>query len=690
MASGLTPGNPAKTGIQMSPSLIAISGTLKGTIFALAEDEILIGREASNQVCLNDLSVSRRHCLIKRDTEAVHTNEGEGALQERIAENALEQLEAEASKFTIVDLESFNGTFVNGVPVKEHPLAHGDQIAVGDVVLLFLIHEAAAGGTPVVQSGENNLITRSTIRLRREDALYLRPEKVLAELPDSSGHAKFTEATARVTRNLNALLKISNSIVSTRGLTNLQEELFKSTLDVIPAERAAFLLIDQTQSEPGSTYGWTRIRGRDDSLKVSRTITDQVLSEGVALLSNDLFESDHLGQRPSLAEAHVCSVLCVPLIGSEKPLGVIYLDTSDPAARFDEDHLQLLAAIAGIAAAPFENAIRVAWLENENQRLKKEIDLDHQMIGESDAMGAVYQFIDKVAPTDSTVLIRGESGTGKELAARAIHLNSSRAAHAFLAINGATLSETLLESELFGHEKGAFTGAIAQKRGKLEIADGGTLFLDEVGELTAPIQAKLLRVLEEQQFERVGGTRPIKVDVRIVTATNKNLEAAVADGSFRQDLYYRLNVVSIIMPPLRERGEDIQLLASFFASAYSKKCRRRIIGLSPEARAVLRAYDWPGNVRELENAIERALVLGSTEMIMPEDLPEAIVDTGNAATLTAGGYHEELKKAKQSIVLKALAAARGNYTEAARELGLHATNLHRLIRNLDLKTTIKK
>jgi Nif-specific regulatory protein len=430
--------------------------------------------------------------------------------------------------------------------------------------------------------------------------------------------------------------------------------------------------------------------GPDDSIKVSQTITNQVLREGIALLSNDLFETEGVGGTPSLVEARVCSVLCVPLIFLDKPLGVIYLDTSDPAARFDEGHLQLLTAIAGIAAAPFENARRLEWLEDENQRLQEEIHIEHQMIGESEPMRAVYQFIAKVAPTDATVLIRGESGTGKELAARAIHMSSTRAAKPFIAINGATLSETLLESELFGHEKGAFTGAIAQKRGKLEVADGGTLFLDEIGELTPLIQAKLLRVLQEHEFERVGGMRPIKVDVRIVTATSKDLEEAVSQGSFRQDLYYRLNVVSVTMPPLRDRREDIQLLATYFSSAYSKKCKRRIKGISPEARSVLRAHDWPGNVRELQNALERAVVLGSTEMLVPEDLPEALFETGNISTPAVAGYHDALKKAKRSIVIKAIEEAQGNYTEAAKRLGLHATNLHRLIRNLDLRNILKK
>jgi Nif-specific regulatory protein len=287
------------------------------------------------------------------------------------------------------------------------------------------------------------------------------------------------------------------------------------------------------------------------------------------------------------------------------------------------------------------------------------------------------------------VLIRGESGTGKELAAHAIHLNSARSEKPFITINGATLSESLLESELFGHEKGAFTGAFAQKRGKLELADGGTLFLDEVGELTPLIQAKLLRVLQHRDFERVGGTRPIKVDVRIVTATNKNLEEAVGKGEFRQDLYYRLNVLSVTMPSLRDRRDDIQLLASYFAALYSKKCKRRINGISPEARALLRDYDWPGNVRELENAMERAVVLGSTEMILPDDLPEVLFETGDEGSDQFDDYHHLVKEAKSLIVIKAVEEAGGNYTEAAKRLGLHPTNLHRLIRILNLKPRLK-
>ncbi len=324
-------------------------------------------------------------------------------------------------------------------------------------------------------------------------------------------------------------------------------------------------------------------------------------------------------------------------------------------------------------------------LEHERRRLQAQINLDHDMVGESTAIRAVYQFISKVAPADTTVLIHGESGTGKELVARAIHRNSRRSSRPFVAINSAALIEALLESELFGHEKGSFTGAIAQKRGKLEVADGGTIFLDEVGELAPALQAKLLRVLQEHAFERVGGTRTLEVDIRVITATNQDLTESVRRGLFRQDLYYRLNVVSILMPPLRERRQDIPLLAEHFLEKYVRRSHRRVAGISPKAKSLLFEYDWPGNVRELENAIERAVVLGSASLILPEDLPESVLEAQSNNGIAASGYHEAVNDAKRKIVRNAIEQAGGNFSEAARLLGLHPNNLHRLVRNLGLR-----
>jgi len=376
-----------------------------------------------------------------------------------------------------------------------------------------------------------------------------------------------------------------------------------------------------------------------------------------------------------------------------KALGVLYLGTSNRAAGFDEDHLQLATAAASVAAVAFENARRAERLQNENLLLKDTLQLEQNMVGESARIRSVYQFIARVAPTDSTVLILGENGTGKELAARAIHQGSSRANQALVAINCASLSETLLESELFGHEKGAFTGAVAQKKGKLEIADGGTLFLDEVGELAPQLQAKLLRVLQEREFERVGGTRTIKTNIRLVAATNKNLEEAMRDGSFRQDLYYRLNVVQLTMPALRERLEDVPLLASYFIAKFSRQCKRHVSGVSEDARRRMMDYDWPGNVRELENAIERAVVLGSTDIILAEDLPESLTEnevTDHPKTAEHAKYHEAINELKRRLIIDAVAQAGGNYTDAARALGVHPNYLHRLIRNLNLKSALKK
>jgi Nif-specific regulatory protein len=373
---------------------------------------------------------------------------------------------------------------------------------------------------------------------------------------------------------------------------------------------------------------------------------------------------------------------------SGKVAGAIYLDSSYPRTSFDEDHLRLMTAIACISSLAADNVRHWERLQYENQELHAKLEFDHNMLGVSPRMKEVFEFIRRAAPSDSTVLIQGESGTGKELVANAIHLNSSRSKGPFVAINCAAVAETLLESELFGHEKGAFTGALSQKKGKMESADGGTLFLDEVTELAPALQAKLLRVLQEREFERVGGMRPIKLDIRLIAATNRNLTEAVKSGSFRADLYYRLNVVALSMPPLRDRREDIPLLADHFISKAARKCKVRVKPLSAEARASITSYDWPGNVRELENAMERALVLGSSDSILPEDLPEAVVEAG-ASPAADANYLGNLREHKRELILDALRKANGNYIAAAKTLGVHPNSLLRLIRNLDLKSAMK-
>jgi two-component system response regulator AtoC len=318
--------------------------------------------------------------------------------------------------------------------------------------------------------------------------------------------------------------------------------------------------------------------------------------------------------------------------------------------------------------------------ENLSLRLRLE---DHyrfeNIIAKSSKMQRVIEVIKIVAKSNATVLITGESGTGKELVARAIHSQSHRRGKPFVAVSCAALPESLLESELFGHEKGSFTGAYAQKKGRFEFASGGTLFLDEVGEMSANIQVHLLRVLEEKEFTRVGGNQPIKVDVRVVSATNKDLKKAVASGEFREDLYYRLNVVTIELPPLRERKEDIPLLAQHFLNDFALENQKRITGFSPEATESLLAYDWPGNVRELENAIERAVILAKDSVITVAELPQENMSLGRSDSVG-----KNLKEMEKSHIMDVITGTGGNYSEAARILGITRMTLYNKVKEYGL------
>ncbi len=406
------------------------------------------------------------------------------------------------------------------------------------------------------------------------------------------------------------------------------------------------------------------------------------------MVQRALWERAVILNRPSPESKDTESILCVPLVAVEKTVGVLYL-VAPGSAAFEEDHVNFIGSAAQIAAITLENVLALEALRSENRRLQAELDLNGAIVGESKGMRQVEDFIARVAHSDSTVMIRGESGTGKELVAYAIHRNSPKADRPFVAINCAAIPEALLESELFGHEKGSFTGAIGTKKGKLEVAEDGTVFLDEIGELAPPLQAKLLRVLQQREFERVGGTRVLKFNARVIAATNCNLEEAIKSGQFRQDLYYRLNVVSTVVPPLRERPDDIPLLAMYFAAKYSEKCNRAVKGISSEARSLLMNYNWPGNVRELENAIEHAVVLGLTDEIVVEDLPEALLET-QSTKHDSIKYHDRLNQLKKQMIVDAVNQKKGNYTEAAKMLGLHPNYLHRLIRNLDLKPELKR
>jgi two-component system response regulator PilR (NtrC family) len=337
-------------------------------------------------------------------------------------------------------------------------------------------------------------------------------------------------------------------------------------------------------------------------------------------------------------------------------------------------------------------------LQQENVLLKRTLGSTHQfssIIGSSDAMVAIFQLIERIAPTSSTVLIAGESGTGKELVARAIHFNSTRKDRPFVAVNCGALAETLLDSELFGHVRGAFTGADTNKKGLIEVAEKGTIFLDEIGELSPMVQVKLLRVLQERKFRRLGGTEEVDADIRIIAATNRDLSKLVSEGRFREDLFYRINVIPLRLPSLRERREDIPAIAEHFVTRFAEQMGKGITGISGDALRCLQAYAWPGNVRELENAMERAVALEGTAMILRESLPDAVLANREAAAtvisesplLPDGAFDLEAHVAmmEKEYLTQALKQARGVKTKAAERLGLTFRQFRYLLKKYDVR-----
>jgi transcriptional regulator with GAF, ATPase, and Fis domain len=628
-----------------NPRLAAVAGPREGEVFEIGKDSLGIGRQSSNRIQLFHESVSRRHCTILR------TEEGS----------------------RLRDLDSLCGTFVNGVPVSEKLLEHRDFLKVGDSLFLYLSRQEDTPPTDASPFLDHDREVGSTVEFSVRQGFALDADTLQASLEDRD----------RLARQLSALLRFSTEAHTLETSEALFCRLAEHVQGIVPAQRVAVLT---AEGEDFHLAHSALREGQESAHRLSRTLCRRVLDQRVAVLCNDVAADPELASAESLDGSAVRSVLCLPLVApgpAGAALGVIYADTGEKRARFDKNHLEWLAAAAGVAGPALQHLRRTEALQAENRRFRT-AQLDHDIVGESPALARVLGLVARVAPSDLTVLVLGESGTGKELLAQAIHRNSPRAEQPFVAVNCATLSETLLESELFGHEKGAFTGAVGRKLGHFELAHHGTLFLDEVGEIPVALQARLLRALENREIQRVGGSRPLPVDVRVVAATNRNLEEAIRQGTFREDLYHRLNVFALTLPPLRERREDIPLLARHFLARSAQRLHRPISGLSPQARAALVAYDWPGNVRELRNAMERAVVLATEEWLLPEDLPEAVLETA-ADAAPEGGYHEAVAEAKRRILRAALQTADGSFSAAAEALGLNRTYLHRLVSNLGLR-----
>lgn len=636
---------------------------------------ITIGRALDNDIRLSNTLVSRHHSRI--DTQG-----GEA---------------------WIIDLGSANGTTVNGEKIARRLLSPGDEIQVGGTRLVL---DGADEGTDQ---------TRELPRMEELDSD--------AGLRTLSGEAK------RERENLRVFARITRALVRETDLLPLLRSIIDSAVSLVGGERGFILLEEagrETKGEPDVSAMTVRVaRSFDHSdivvprSRLSMGIAGRVVRESRALLSVDAAQDDRFEGMASVEDLRLRSVMCLPIEVDGRVEGVLYVDNRLQFGAFSEEDLELVELFAGQASLAIRNAHLVGALRERNHRLedsraqivrlneqlgRKVRDRDTELavvraelgrergrydytaiVGASDAMRKIFQQLDRIIESDLPVLIEGESGTGKELIARAIHFNGARKERPFVIENCAALPDALLESELFGHVRGAFTGAYKNKKGLLEQADGGTLFLDEIGDMSPEMQKKLLRVLQEGEFRVLGSDRVVKVDVRVLAASHKNLEGLVREGKFREDLYYRIAVLSVRLPALRQRRDDIPLLAEHLLARAAREAGREAPTLPHEVMAALVSHDWPGNVRELENEIRRLIVLAK-DGIRLEHLSDSVREgrassadegTDSAGSVGAGDIRAAVADLERRSIEAALAQAGGNKSRAASQLGISRFALQR-------------
>ncbi len=483
-------------------------------------------------------------------------------------------------------------------------------------------------------------------------------------------------------KELSLLFEISQALDRSMELRDVVGPVLKALHEHMGMSRGTLTLLNRETGEISTeaAHGLSESQRRRGQYAPGEGLIGKVVQSGrpvvVPRVSEEPMFLDRTRSREHLRKQDI-SFICVPIRLGNEVVGTLSVDQLFSESVSLEEDLRLLSIIASMIAQAV--SLRQSAQQERQLLLRDNLRLQDELrnrfrpaniVGNSRTMQVVYDLIAHVAKSDTTVLTRGESGTGKELVAQAIHYNSLRANKPLVKVSCAALPEAILESELFGHEKGAFTGAIAQRKGRFELASGGTIFLDEVGDFPLATQVKMLRVLQEREFERVGGTKTIKVDVRIIAATNRDLEEAIAKGKFRQDLYYRLNVFPIHIPPLRERRVDILLLADHFVEKYSKANHKNIRRLSTPAIDMLMSYHWPGNVRELENCIERAVLLSNEDVIHSYHLPPTLQTAEATRTQHAGTLPATLESVERELILDALKSSRGNRAKAARALGI--------------------
>ncbi len=627
--------------------------------------EAVIGRASSNQIVIRSHQASRQHARIWWDSGA----------------------------WRIEDLGSRNGTFLNAQRVESAPaLDDGDVIEVGGFAITFTRRiEGGVADTSTTQSSSGQAsddqitmeVDAGSITDRRRYSSYLH----------GRAQKQVEEATARPAIASHQLLQLAFTLARCEETSRSIDAVLDSLSHNVSFDTAGVYLSQASKTASSTSemsLAGTRQTGTRSYRRPPDALIESVTSQdGQAVLARNVMGDESVATENSRGELDVESLIIAPVRDHEARLcGMIHLTTSKGGTPLSSDDLEFVVACSEILAASLTNLadrrrLSRNLLQSRQQikALQQQLGNKVRIVGKSDAIGEVVRQIGLAAPTNATVLIRGESGVGKELVAAALHHASKRSDGPLVCLNCAALSPTLLESELFGHEKGAFTGATERKRGKFEVADAGTLMLDEIGEMDAEIQAKFLRVLEGHPFERVGGHEPIRVDVRVVAATNRDLQQMVREGKFRQDLYYRLHVVEILVPPLRRRGNDCLILAEYFLEQFNREMGRKIEGFSESAQKRLLSYSWPGNIRELRNVVERAVVLNTKDRIEESDLTlSPALETGKTETAVDGPVEMSLAELEQLHIERVMRHTDGNKSRAAAILGIERSTLDRKLK----------
>ena len=624
------------------PKLLIKEGPGRGDVLELKGTEATIGRDQENVLRVADRTVSRFHASVE---------EKDGV-------------------FSVYDLESHNGTIVNGERVSRRALFHMDEIRLGNVVLVYL-EDGVTDVQALLQGQETEPEVTQTILV----------EDVELEGLASGSRQELITSNQRLV----ALTELSQAAVATRSLPPLFDLLIDSIARTLDPDR----VVPIVKEDDDSLVPYIRSKsqfGKDvENIGISKGVVDHCLKKGVAALS----QAPPRKYGADRDDQHITGVLCAPFKIGSKVLGVIYCDRINRSDTYERSDLQYICLLAAQIAVAMENIREYERVAARARNLELQVEGQYDIIGQSAEIQKVYEFIRKAAPTEASVLICGESGTGKELVARAIHHHSRRSKGAFEAVNCAAMSPTLIESELFGHVKGAYTGAVADRPGRFELAHQGTIFLDEIGTLPLECQTKLLRVLEEGTLRRVGDVKDREVDVRVIAATNQDLELAQKESKFREDLFYRLNVLRTVLPPLRQRGDDIELLAGYFLRNFSEQCGRTLQGFDEEVMRAFRLYRWPGNVRELKNVVERMVIMSEGDMLGQDLLPpelklrQAAQPLEDVEIVKAAEQLQPLHEIEKHYILEVLKTTRGNKKKAAEVLGLDRSTLYAKLKRFD-------